>query len=121
MSEDLVPGFVLLRALYAVVKAGDNPEPELRAAVDAFVVHARDAKAEREFLYKLPESANGELVGALEGLEGACRGFYKALEIYVLEWPPAFPPPPDTLMAAVAAAVVSAEFRVACARVNNRN
>ncbi len=118
MSENLVPGFVLLRALYAVVKAGDNPEPELRAAVDAFFIRARDAKAERQFLHKLPEEAKRDLEGPLEALEVVCLDFNKALEIYVLEWPPPFPPPPDALIAAMAAAVVSAEFRVACARAN---
>ncbi len=69
MSNDLVPGSALLRALCNVVKGGDNPEPELRAAVDAFLVRARDAEAERQFLHQQPESANGELVGALEGLK----------------------------------------------------
>ncbi len=43
MPKDLVPGEVLLRALLAVIQGGDNPEPELRAAVDAFCVRARDA------------------------------------------------------------------------------
>lgn len=119
MYEDLVPGFVLLRALYAVVKGGHNREPELRLAVNALCIRARDAKAERQFLDKQPEWAKGELVGPLEQLEGVCRDFDKALEIYLLErLPDEFIYPPDTLIAAAAAAVVAGEFRVACARAN---
>ncbi len=111
-----VPGEALLRALHDVITAVGDPESEIRAAVDAFCVRWRDAKAESEFLGKRPDQ--GDLVAALQTLEGACRGFHEALEVYVFEWPSPFPPPPDVLIAAVAAVVVSAEFRVACARAN---
>ena len=117
MPKDL-PGEGILRALMDVVQARKNPEPEVRAAVDALGVRARDAKAERQFLHKLPETVKGALCGPLEAVEDVCRGFGEVLKIYVLEWPPRFPPPPDVLITAMAAAVVSAEFRVACARAN---
>lgn len=111
-----VPGETLLRHLMAIVEGGENPEGELRAAVDAFFIRARDAKVEREFLHQLPEE--GSLVGALREVENTCRDFSKALEIHLLEWPPRFPPPPDALISAMAGALVSVEFGVATARLN---
>lgn len=119
MPEDLVPGEGLLRALMNVVQGGDNKEPELRLAVNNLWIRARDAEAERKFLHQQSESATVALCGSLEGLVGAFRDFSTALGIYLLDPPhDKFIYPPDTLIAAVAAAVAAAEFRVACARVN---
>ncbi len=114
-----LPGEAVLRALLRVVSAGDDWEPELHGAVGALRDRARAAEAERQSLYKLPECATSELISALEGLEGAYRGFCKALEIYVLD--PArnqSMQPPEALMATVGASLVCAEFRVACSRMN---
>ncbi len=111
-----LPGEDLLRALLAIVEAIGDPESELRAAVDAFYIRGRDAKAERQFLEKMPEQ--GELVLGLEALENICLDFSESLSIHVLEWPSPFPPPRDSLIAAAAAAVVFSEFRIACGRAN---
>ena len=117
MPKDLVPGEALLRALMNVVQGGDNKEPELRLAVNTLWNRARDAEAERKFLHQQSESATVALCGSLEGLVGALRDFSTALGIYLLErLPDEYVYPPDTLIAAVAAAVAAAEFRVLCAR-----
>lgn len=117
MPKDLVPGEALLRALMNVVEGGDNKEPELRIAVNDLWIRARDAEAERKFLHQQSEPATVAVCGALEGLVGAFRDLSRAFGIYLIEaLPDDYIYPPDTLIAATAAAVVAAEFRLLCAR-----